>query len=211
MVNLNQRKEDMLLTDSLETRTSTVEKLRKQLSLTQRELAATSGVTRQTILKVEQFLLPNLPSNVAKALSAYLTSQAAPNYSPPDILQQIYLSERKAHIEDFTETLSANPFYKARIGEALNYAMDHFDNLMEESPVKHFREYLFNRSELPTSAIKFCYYTGMHPAVLSRTESGKIFWASCLMLQDVLAEVLVIPPDVIDDLGELHDSWVGSI
>jgi hypothetical protein len=70
-----------------------------------------------------------------------------------------------------------------------------------------FREYLFEHYGLPSSAIKFCQFTGMHPATLSDIETGKTDWSGAGAFKEVLRERLAVSDEHISGLGTIHDSY----
>ena len=179
--------------------------LRESLGLTQKELAEHAGVTAQRVLREEQFVYET-PSQ--KILDAFKQDNLAPVDLSLDTLVSDYVKARNKLHRDFTEDLVTSPFYIQHAKYALDYVIDYWDALsVLKSPVKMFREALFGNYGLPTSAIKFSIYTGMHPGTLSDIETGKTDWNGAAALKTVLRGNLGLEGAMIETLGILHDQY----
>ena len=178
-----------------------IKELRESKGITQAQLAEHTGVSRQRIIREEQFLSVEPSNEVVIALASGL------DVDPLDISKKYRAAREKMHT-NFTEDLTTSPFYQSRVRDAFNYATDYFDALSEiRSPTRLFREYLFEHYGLPSSAIKFCQFTGMHPATLSDIETAKTDWLGCDSLISVFSHNLDVPHELIQQLGTLHDNY----
>jgi hypothetical protein len=124
-------------------------------------------------------------------------------------LEHLYSVDRQLMIDsNFSRLLMAQD-YMAIVAHAINHAIDYYEPT--KPPVKLFREYLFDHYGLPLSAIKFCRYTGLHPATLSEIETGKVDWPSTgLAFKEVLRR-LELSKDQLAILGRAHDNYYLSI
>ena len=178
-----------------------IKELRESKGITQAQLAEYTGVSRQRIIREEQFLSVEPSDAVVHALARGL------DVDPLDISKK-YRSARERMHENFTEDLTTSPFYQSRVRGAFDYALDYYDGLSEiRSPTRLFRECLFEHYGLPNSAIKFCQFTGMHPATLSDIETAKTDWLGCDALISVLTHNLKVPYELVEQLGTLHDNY----
>jgi transcriptional regulator with XRE-family HTH domain len=179
-----------------------IRQTRLSLGMTQEELAQLAGISRQRLIREEQFISVDPSDAVVKALSV-----RSNDLTSVDIIRR-YQKSRTRLLAQFSEDLVSSPFYQDRVSDAFNYALDYFDALpVLRSPTKMFREYLFEHYGLPTSAIKFCQFTGMHPATLSDIETGKTDWKGATALINVLSDRLAISKQHLSGLGTIHDSY----
>lgn len=156
-----------------------VKSLRITEGLTQEQLAEQAGVSTLFIIRAEQFLHPNLSDKVAEAL---INLNANADFWNVDALKIQYANQREQFLAEFKHRLTGAMNYRSVVNEAISYAADHYVPVAETLPVNErssrhpftlFRTYLFDHYGLPTSQIKFCINTGLHPAVLSSLESRK--------------------------------------
>lgn len=177
-----------------------IKDLRESIGMTQLELAEAANVTRQRIIREEQFISVEPSDSVLRALSEKLDID-------PLVISRDYRHARERLHTHFYEDLTTSPFYSSRLQDAFLYALDYYDAVSGvRSPTMMFREYLFEHYGLPSSAIKFCQFTGMHPATLSDIETGKTDWDGASALIVILMR-LKMGEGTIDQLGTLHDNY----
>jgi transcriptional regulator with XRE-family HTH domain len=180
-----------------------IKDLRESLGLTQKELAAQAGVTPNRVLREEQFVYERPSEKILFALWTAMEESDDAHHIEGD-----YLKAREQLHREFTDDLITSPFYDQHVKYALDYAIDYWDALSElRSPVRMFRESLFENYGLPPSAIKFSIYTGMHPGTLSDIETGKTDWNGAAALKHVLRSNLGCNNRIIDTLGVVHDQF----
>ena len=177
--------------------------LRESLGLTQKDLAELASITPQRVLRDEQFIYITPADSVVRALSERLEDT-----SEQSIIDRYVKARSKMH-RLFTDDLTTSPFYQDRVNDAVNYAIDHYDDKPGDlqSPTKMFRWILFEHYGLPSSAIKFSQFTGMHPGTLSDIETGKIDWSAADLFIHVLKSNLAVSDKHIAMLGRLHDNY----
>lgn len=150
-----------------------VREIRKRADITQKDLADRANLSTIFILRAEQYLHVEL----SPALSIALSNIDPENRSPEDIALA-YSKGRMQQLKANSEMITTNPYYRVRVTAALNYATDHFLNSdqakAEADKFSHpfclFRSHLFTSFDMPTSQIKFCVFTGVHPTVLAALE-----------------------------------------
>lgn len=181
-------------------RETNVGTLRRELGLTQRELANHAGVSTQSIMRAEQGLHPTLSGGIAKALSELGNTDEA-------IIRRDYKRTRAWNIKQFSLDLTSSDNYELCRKEALTHTREYAQYNPTSSPTKYWREFIFSFFGIPLSGIKFCTYTGLHSAVLSNVENGKVTWRESKAFQRVLSEVLNCSEFEIALLGKLHDEF----
>lgn len=146
---------------------------RTEHNMTQKDLAELASVSALFVLRAEQYLHVELSDKLASALSVITNRE-------PVIFKDNYLKGRAMFLRVNSSMLTENPYYRQRIRDALNYAMDYGLNSDQSlnDPLKHpftlFRSYLFQAFDLPLSQIKFSAFTGIHPTVLANLENYKV-------------------------------------
>lgn len=151
-----------------------VREIRKRADITQKELANLAGLSTLFILRAEQFLHVEL----SKPLSVALASIDPDNRSAEDI-SLVYFKGRLLQLKFNSDMMTSSPYYRIRVSKAMNYAVDHSLNSDQAKaskdshshPFALFRTHLFTAFDLPTSQIKFCVFTGVHPTVIAALES----------------------------------------
>lgn len=182
-----------------------IKDLRESLGLTQKELAELAGVTTNLVLRNEQFVYAE-PS--AQILNAMHIEAYNNDVLFPSSLEADYIKAREQLHREFTDDLVTSPFYDQHVKYALDYAIDYWDaQSTVRSPIRMFRESLFENYGLPSSAIKFSIYTGMHPGTLSDIETGKTDWNGAAALKHILRSNLACSNRIIDTLGVVHDQF----
>lgn len=178
---------------------------REAAGLSQSQLARLSNITPQRIVRLEQYISPNLPSSVSRALSLALMETDA--HCSPKKLEDEYAVERAKQIAEFRAYFPKQHEYSRQLQIALDYAVDFCEPTRGNSPVGLFRRYLFEHYGYPHSAIKFSMFTGLHPAVLSSAENGKVPWENLTALEKVLRDIIKLPDAGIKQLATLHDNY----
>lgn len=175
--------------------------LRTSAGLTQKELAKRASVTPGRVLREEQFLYVEPSPRIVSALSEIFSKQ----FKPEEIVQDYVTAREKMH-QHFYDDLVTSPDYLAQLARAVDYAVDYFDEGHLRPPTMLFREHLFEAYGLPTSAIKFCQFTGMHAGTLSDIETGKTDWNGADALRGIYLR-MGMTYDMIRHLGTVHDSF----
>lgn len=155
-----------------------VRDIRIASSLTQQELAEEAGLTRMFILRAEQYLHNTLSPSLATALSVH-DSEGRTAVE----LIGTYSNGRRTQLHVNSQAITQNGYYGLRVRNAINYAIDNsLDSISASSdgasarfhhPFALFRTHLFSAFDMPTSQIKFCTITGVHPTVLANLENYK--------------------------------------
>lgn len=180
----------------------TLRDIRLKAEMPQQELAHRANVTPGVVLKMEQFILNKVPLSVIRVLETF-------NIFDPDLadkdLQEVYAWERQAFIDTFFERFALND-YTEHFERASRYANQYTRLSADGHPVRLFRQHLSEDLGIPASQIKFCMYTGFHPATLSNIESGKCTWRECSSFIEILKQMRV-PDHIIVSLGHLNDYY----
>lgn len=150
-----------------------VRDIRKRTDTTQKDLASLAGLSNLFILRAEQFLHVELSPTLSVALSSI-----DPDSRSAAQISELYTAGRLQHLRVNSSIMVTNPYYRVRVRNALNYAMDNSLNSDQarasvdkfSHPFSLFRTHLFTAFDLPTSQIKFCVFTGVHPTVLASLE-----------------------------------------
>lgn len=186
------------LADKAALRHTNVYVIRTELGLTQKELARHAGVSVQSVMRAEQGLHPHLSGRIASALSELS------NVIDIHAIKRGYRACRAHNITEFSHDITRQPDYYEAVMRAYH---DAYSDELVGSPTQFFRERLFDHFDLPTSGIKFCVMTGLHSAVLSSIERGKVTWSECKAFHRVLSEVLHLEEFTIRGLGHVHDEF----
>ena len=123
--------------------------LRKELRITQKELAEQAHITEQVVLKAEQGLYPTLPPSLLRMVSQL--SELAPGL------------------------IEAN--YEAWINEELKKTkLPSVGNQMVTNPVnfKEWRQKVCELNDVPNSVNGLCKLLKIHPYVIQKYESGRM-------------------------------------
>lgn len=177
-----------------------VKHLRETAHLSHKELAEKCGVSTQVVLRTEQFLYPKLSEKIASQLPGLSGYEIT-----PVALQAIYLRQRRHNVREFGRWLRDARDYTVAVGQILADTEEHYSSRV--SPIEYFRTRLFEHYGLPTSQIKFCASTGLHPYLLSQVEHGRISWEQSKQLREILAEVFDLLPSQIRALGAMQDAY----
>jgi transcriptional regulator with XRE-family HTH domain len=150
-----------------------VRDIRTSADITQKDLARQAGLSSIFVLRAEQFLHVELSPALSVALS-----KIDPHGRSAEEISEAYHKGRMIQLRVNSEAITSNPYYRVRIRNALNYAIDHSlthdqAKVSDEKfshPFALFRTHLFTSFDMPTSQIKFCVFTGVHPTVLAAVE-----------------------------------------
>lgn len=183
-----------------------IKDLRESFGLTQKALAELADITPQRVLREEQFVYVEPSDSILKALSEFADRRGI-DLDVEELAAQ-YITARSKFQVDFLTDLRSQPFYADTVKRVFEFVLDNYDAQpgVLRSPVRMFRENLFEHFGIPNSAIKFSIYTGMHPGTLSDIETGKTDWDGAGALIDILGGI-DIPPETIRQLGVLHDNY----
>lgn len=155
-----------------------VRDIRTNSNMTQQELADEAGLTRMFVLRAEQYLHTTLSPSLAMALSKHDSESRT-----PVVLISAYSNGRRTQLHVNSQAITQNGYYGLRVRNALEYAIaTSLDSIAASSdgssarfhhPFALFRTHLFAAFDMPTSQIKFCTITGVHPTVLANLENYK--------------------------------------
>lgn len=151
-----------------------VRDIRKRVDMTQKDLAELANLSTIFVLRAEQFLHVELSPALSVALALI-----DPESRSADQISNLYAAGRFQKLRVNSELITSSPFYRNRVLNAINYAIDHSLNSDQarassdkfSHPFSLFRTHLFTAFDLPTSQIKFCVFTGVHPTVLASLET----------------------------------------
>lgn len=173
---------------------STIKELRRDLGITQEDLAVNSGVTRDYIVKLEEVIYAEPSFFVVN----YLSNQSGVKAS--EIFTQ-YRTDYVSKHSNFEVLIKNNPV-------PFNYqaAVDLLDsNYSGKHPHVLFRELLFAHFGLPTSQVKYSKFTGVHPSTVSKYELTKVrlMPRGC---RTALEDTLNVPAEVVEFINNLGSS-----
>lgn len=165
-------------------------------SLTQHRLASQASVTRQVITQLEAFALAKVPHEVARILD--------PKH--PETICTLYEAERNGFLSENKKILLAELHKTPGIVEdAVDYAMNMYST--HSSPLILFRTYVFDELGWSTSQVQFCRFTGLHPAVASKVETGKVPWENIGSYLDTLKDYFKPTNEQLLILAKIHDDY----
>jgi DNA-binding XRE family transcriptional regulator len=126
-----------------------IQSIRKDLRLTQKELADRSNITEQVVLKAEQGLYPTMPPSLLRQL-AYLTGNS---------------SER---IEEEYEAWIREELTKVKLPSTSNSMVTDRINFI------NWRSAVCGMNGVSDNVNSFCKLMKIHPYVIQKYESGKM-------------------------------------
>lgn len=150
---------------------NTLKDLRRRLGISQSELAAEAGVSRHSVLRMEQLVYPHPLPNIIAALSDIEgTSESE--------LEAAYLKD-VANNRSLSATIYfSNPLLMRR---CYQFALDDAAT-SGKHPFQIWRELLFEVLDENDSRIHFCIVTSIHPATLDKYESFKTGFTDSIAL-----------------------------
>lgn len=126
-----------------------ISQIRKELRLTQKELAIRAGITEQVVLKAEQGLYPTLPPSLLRTV-AYLTG----------------LSQTR--VETNYEEWIKSELSHVKLPSASHHMVTDRINFV------NWRSTVCGMNQVPDSVNSFCKLMKIHPYVIQKYESGKM-------------------------------------
>lgn len=184
-----------------------VKQIRTEAGLTQDFLAQESNLSVLFIIRAEQGLHNQVNDALASVLAKYS------NITVEEIKRR-YLDEKVSRINLLSDFLTLDSNYRSNVRKALDYAVDYYApvgevHLKNERRFYHpfylFRARLFKAYDLPTSQIKFCTLTGVHPAIINALENRKITIEPDSAIEGMLSTVLGLDGETIALLRKMCD------
>ena len=126
-----------------------ISKIRKELRLTQKELAQRANITEQVVLKAEQGLYPTLPPSLLRTTD-YLAGL------PQNSIENRY----EAWIDE--------ELLKVKLPSASHHMVTDRINFV------NWRSTVCGMNQVPDSVNSFCKLMKIHPYVIQKYESGKM-------------------------------------